>query len=144
MDKKMLDNYLSMVQEKEELDVKVRSLQRQVDKMIDEGSVKDAVKGGEGGIQTFHIEGMPVGEISRKKSLLYMRIMSLQGLCNEIEQQTAEIEQFMSTIEDSKIRRIINYRFLENKTWNEIADVIGGTEDSVRKKFERFFENYNM
>lgn len=140
----MLDNYLSMVCEKKELDAKVSALKSQVDRMIDEGTVKDAVKGGDGGTRTFHIEGMPYYDISKKKTMLYMRIMKLESLVYEIEKQTAEIEQFMTTIKDSKIRRIINYRFLENKTWNEIADILGGTEDSVRKKFERFFENYNI
>lgn len=39
------------------------------------------------------------------------------------------------------MRRIINLRFLENKTWIQIAHIIGGnTESSVKMAFQRFIE----
>lgn len=40
------------------------------------------------------------------------------------------------------MRRIINFRFLENKSWLQTAYALGGkaTADSVRMEFERFFK----
>ena len=104
--------------------------------------VIDSVRGGKGGKQHFKIEGIPFPEYSRKKTLLYARKATLQLLEDDLLEKTNEVEEFIASVEDSRMRRIINLRFLENKTWNEVADYIGGgnTEDSVRKSFVRFFE----
>lgn len=116
---------------------------------IENGStVKDSVRGGDGGIQTFKIEGVPSKEYSEKRTKLYMTKIHLenaQSVIDEEEQALAEkvleIEQFLATIEDKKVKRIITLR-MKGSTWNEIADVIGrnATEDSVRMLFNRFVE----
>ena len=52
-------------------------------------------------------------------------------------------EEFIASVQDSRIRRIINLRFIEKLSWNKVADRIGGgnTEDSVRKAFDRYMAN---
>ena len=58
----------------------------------------------------------------------------------EITERLNEVEQFIKSVQDSHLRRIITYRVVEGLSWNEVAYKIGGgnTEDSVRKAFERF------
>ena len=58
----------------------------------------------------------------------------------EITERLNEVEQFIKSVQDSHLRRIITYRVVEGLSWNEVADKIGGgnTEDSVRKAFDRF------
>lgn len=55
-------------------------------------------------------------------------------------EQAAEVEQYIRTIEDSRMRRIIQYRVIDGLSWYEVADRIGGkaTSESCRKYFERF------
>lgn len=74
--------------------------------------------------------------------MLYSRKTTLEILENELLEKTNEVEEFIANIKDSRIRRIINLRFLENQSWNKVADQIGGnnTEDSVRKAFDRFMK----
>ena len=57
-------------------------------------------------------------------------------------QKTNDVEEFIASIEDSRVRRIINLRFVEGLSWNQVADKIGGgnTDDSVRKVYERFMK----
>lgn len=112
--------------------------------------VKDKVYGGNGGLQGFVIEGIPTKEYERRKTdlftkklLLSQRKSTLEILEFDLIQKTNEIEEFISGLDDSRMRRIINLRFIENLSWNKVADRIGGgnTEDSIKKSFYRFMEN---
>lgn len=139
--KEVLSRYTEQKQEIEEVRRKIEKIERELDKIEREGMVVDKVKGGEGGIQNYRIEGFPVPEYSRKKTLLYSRKVILSGLEMELCEIVNEIEEFICSIEDSHIRRIISMRYIENLTWAQVADKMGGgnTEDSVRKAFTRFF-----
>ena len=67
---------------------------------------------------------------------------TLEILEFDLLQKTNEVEGFIASIDDSRMRRIINLRFIENLSWNKVADHIGGgnTEDSIRMAFNRFME----
>ena len=142
MDKKILVQYADLQQEVIEIREKVEKLEQQIDKIESEGAVIDKVMGGEGGLQPFKIEGCPYPEYSRKKTLLYARKATLSELELELLETLNEVESFISSINDSHIRRIVNLRVVEGLSWRKVADRIGGnTEDSVRMTFERFMKN---
>lgn len=140
--KEVLSQYPDLQEEIKEVRLKIERLERDIDRIEDGEMVIDSVTGGNGGKQHFKIEGVPFPEYSRKKTLLYARKVTLQLLEDDLLEKTNEVEEFIASIDDSRMRRIINLRFLENKTWNQVADYIGGgnTEDSVRKSFTRFLE----
>lgn len=142
MDKRILVQYADLQQEVIEIREKVEKLEQQIDKIESEGAVIDKVMGGEGGLQPFKIEGIPYPEYSRKKTLLYARKATLSELELELLETLNEVESFISSINDSHIRRIVNLRVVEGLSWRKVADRIGGnTEDSVRMTFERFMKN---
>ena len=140
--KQDLIQYSDLKKEVVEVRNKIKKLEQDILKIESGETVIDSVTGGNGGCQHFKIEGVPIPEYSHKKTLLYSRKTTLQLLEDDLLDKTNEIEEFIASINDSRIRRIINLRFLENKSWNEGADCIGGgnTEDSVRNSFTRFFE----
>ena len=142
MDKRILVQYADLQQEVIEIREKVEKLEQQIDKIESEGAVIDKVMGGEGGLQPFKVEGFPYPEYSRKKTLLYVRKATLSELELELLEILNEVESFISSINDSHIRRIVNLRVVEGLSWRKVADRIGGnTEDSVRMTFERFMKN---
>ena len=137
--KEILIQYADLQQEVKEIREKINKLENQIDKIEQQGSVKDKVMGGNGGLQSFQIEGFPYPEYTRKKSLLYMRKATLTGLEMELLETLNDVETFISNIKDSHIRRIVNLRVVEGLSWQKVADRIGGnTEDSVKKTFYRF------
>ncbi|OUO77910.1 hypothetical protein B5F53_11890 [Blautia sp. An249] len=155
--KKVLKQYISLKNEVKETKEKIKSLEIQICQIskrlreieVKKESVRDKVKGGMGGIQGFQIEGLPIREYQTKKSelmmkniLLNQRKSTLEILEYELLEKTNEIERFIMGIQDSQMRRIISLRFIENLSWNMVADRIGGnnTEDSIRKAFERFMK----
>ena len=140
--KEILTQYSDLQEEVKEVRNRIESTEKQIAKIEEEGNVIDTVSGGSGGIQHFKIEGFPYPEYSRKKSLLYVRKATLVNLELELTETLNQVEEFIAGVEDSRIRRIITLRFIENLSWNKVADRIGGgnTEDSVKKMFYLFME----
>ena len=140
--KEILIQYSDLQQECKEVREKIEKLERQIAKIEADGAVVDKVRGGLGGLQSFKIEGFPYPEYSRKKTLLYARKATLSELETELLETLNEVEEFIASISDSHIRRIVNLRVIDGLSWNEVARKIGGnTEDSVKKAFYRFMEN---
>ncbi len=52
------------------------------------------------------------------------------------------LERYISDIEDSLLRQIFTYRFINGLSWRQVAACIGGgnTEDSVRMLCNRYIE----
>lgn len=87
---------------------------------------------------TFTIEG-----IEKKRGIdeyLDKRINFRKQLREEKQRIEDELEQ----IENSKIRQIIQLRYIERKSWNEVADGLDmPSEDSARMTLNRFLEEQN-
>ena len=141
--KEILIQYSDLQEEVKEVRERIEKTEKQISKIEDDGNVVDSVCGGDGGIQHFKIEGFPYPEYSRKKTLLYARKATLASLELELMETLNQVEEFIKSVDDSRMRRIITLRFVDNLSWNKVADRIGGnnTEDSVKKAFYRFMEN---
>lgn len=142
VNKEILIQYSDLQEEIKEVRQRIDSTERQIERIEKEKTVCDKVMGGEGGLQPFKIEGFPYPEYSRKKTLLYSRKATLTSLEMELLETLNQVEEFIANVDDSRMRRIINLRFIEGLSWNKVADHIGGgnTEDSIRKAFARFME----
>jgi len=140
--KEILIQYADLQEEVKEIRERIAKTEEQISKIEEEGTVIDTVSGGLGNNQHFKIRGFPYPEYSRKKSLLYARKATLASLEAEILETLNKVEEFIAGIDDSRIRRIINLRFIENLSWNQTAHKIGGnaTADSIRMEFKRFME----
>lgn len=140
--KEILIQYSDLQEEIKEVRQRIEQTERQIERIEQEKTVCDKVRGGEGGLQSFKIEGFPYPEYSRKKTLLYSRKATLTSLEMELLETLNKVEEFIASVSDSRMRRIINLRFIEGLSWNKVADRIGGgnTEGSVKMAFQRFME----
>lgn len=142
MKRTALEQYISLKAEIKEIESRIQRLQGKLQRINDEGNVRYAVKGGDGGQQTFHIEGFPVAEEDEAKYLLSKNIRLLEDRRAKTAEQVVEVEQYINTIEDSRMRRMITLRYLDNLSWWKVADRMGKgyTEDSCKKQMERFLK----
>lgn len=139
--KEILYQYSNLKREHKELQEKIEKLEKEIERMEEEGSTVEVVTGGYGGSERFSVSGVPSAEYSRKKTLLYARKATLASLDVEIYETINLVEEFIAGIDDSRIRRIINLRFLQNMTWSQVsAHFPNLTQDSIRISFERFME----
>ena len=150
----VLSQFADLVKEQKDLAERIASTQRNIENIerrlqkIEAGEVvKDKVYGGEGGIQGFVIEGVPTAEYETlKTSLLRKKLLLEKQIDIQREQEEVvllaltEVEEFITRIEDSHIRRIVRFRVVDGLTWKQVAHRMGGgnTEDGVRKAFDRF------
>lgn len=58
----------------------------------------------------------------------------------ELENLRIKIESFIDDIQDYQVRRIFKFKYIKGKSWQEVANIIGGnnTRESVRKIATRF------
>lgn len=140
--KEILIQYSDLQEEVKEVRERIDKTEKQISKIEEEGNVVDSVSGGNGGTQHFKIEGFPYPEYSRKKTLLYARKATLASLEMELMETLNQVEEFISSVNDSRMRRIITLRFNDNLPWLKVAERLGGnsTADSVRMEFNRFME----
>lgn len=142
--KEVLIQYCDVKQEYNDIRTRRDTLKRDIERMEKEQiSVIDSVTGGNGGIQHYKIEGYPYPEYSRKRTLLMARDNQLQVYEIKLLEITNEVERFIEKIENSAIRRMISYRFLDNMTWFQVAQRMGKryTADGCRMTINRFLEN---
>lgn len=140
--KEILIQYCDMQQEISELMDRKKNLEKQFKSFLDGGTVTDMVTGGVGGIQHFKIEGFPIVDYEKTRTALMRNIQKIEDKYTELMNIQCEVEEYIDSIDDSRMRRIIRMRFLDKMTWNQIADKMSGnnTEDSIKKAFYRFME----
>ena len=94
------------------------------------------------------ITGMPSG-VGRTTSKVEERVLRLeeikehiQNLQDRAEQEQVRLLKYIEGIEDGFVRQIIEYRFIEDMSWKEVAGKLGGNNspESIRKAFQRFLQ----
>ena len=135
MDKTILIQYDSLRQEIKEVRRHIAQTREAIDKLE---VVKDKVKGGEGGIQNFNIEGFPYPEYSRKKTLLRKRIATLEALETDLLEMTNSVQEYISSVDDSLMRRILTMKYIDCMTQDQIGNAIGYDRSSIAKKIDTF------
>ena len=142
--KEALEQYTAVKKEREYIADKVATLERQIEHMEQSGySVRDTVRGGEGNMHHYTIEGFPYSDYSRRKTLLRVRRQQLIDRDEKLAELETQVEHFLSELADSRMRQMIAYRYIENMSWVQVADRMGGnnTADGCRKMVDRFLNN---
>ena len=96
-----------------------------------------------------NIDGMPKSPTSKNmmEEIVPLIIEVRERLAQEHADFLRErnvIERYIQGVEDYQIKLILSYRFVDLKTWRQIALLIGGnnTEDGVKKACYRFLKNH--
>ena len=96
--KEALDQYTAVKKEREYIAEKVATLERQIDRMEQGGySVKDSVRGGEGNMHHYTIEGFPYSDYSRRKTLLRIRRQQLIDRDEKLAELETQVDYHLIT-----------------------------------------------
>ncbi len=94
-----------------------------------------------------NLSGMPHGggvhdKVGEGVVELVAKKEELEAQKRGFEQEEKQINDWIDSVEDLQINLILCLRFREKRSWNEVADEMGGinTEDSCRKMIDRFLE----
>lgn len=145
MDKVVLEQYSSLRVEYQDLQDEIKKLEKQIRKMeTSRCQVSDSVKGTrpDGTYGSITITGFPVPDYYRRKKLLEKRKANLSKFELQLLELTNDVDDYINSLADSRMRRMIRYKFFDELSWVQVAHRMGGkyTADSCRKQIERFLE----
>lgn len=136
--KDVMAQYTNLKEELKKIELEIKSTENSIAKLIEEGTVVDKVSGGLGGIQGFKIEGFPVKEYERRKRTLRGKVDRLIAKENDLLELTESMEMFIDTIPVCRDRRIFKMIYLENKTQQQVADVLHIDRSLVSKIISKY------
>jgi hypothetical protein len=142
MDKRLLEQYESLKCEIQELGDRIIELNALNQMLQSKKEIRVNVKGGAGGKQLFHMDGYNEEQADELDFLLRKDIRILKERKAQANECVVEVDQFIAALDDSRIRRMIEYRYLDNMPWCKVALKMGKqyTEESCRKQVERFLK----
>lgn len=141
--KRALEQYNSLKQEKADNERIINNIEKRIAELEEKGyKEKDSVSGGNGGIQHFSIEGFPYPRYHREKSRLILRKKRWSEIEEKLDKQISEIEEYLNSIDDSQMRRMIKYKYIEELSWQQVAERMGGgnTADGCRMAVDRYLK----
>lgn len=129
MTSKQLDQVFNLTREKRELE-----------KMLLEIPDITAVRYDSIGVSNSGISS-PVQKIAEQREKI-RELISMK--LAEISVAEREIFEYIFSINDSQMRRIMRLRHIELKSWLQVANIIGGnnTADSVRMAHDRYLKEH--
>jgi len=124
-----------------DLQAEIKDLEKRIDKLSDFKIEHDKVTGSDSEFpyikRSFTIEGYNIQNIDRLNELKKL-LIDRKSKCEDMK---LEIEKFISSIPDSKTRRVFQYRYIDRLTWQQVSRRIGGYEESyARKIHDRYLE----
>lgn len=148
MDKSILIQYSDMKEEIKDLRRRIKKLDEEINKLT---VVSDSVKGTrrDGTIGSIKITGFPYPAYRRKKDLLARRRERLSELETQLLELTNQVDEYIESIEKSKLRIMFRLYYIDNLTWEMVAmkmnymfpkRKISYTKDNCRIRHDRFLE----
>jgi hypothetical protein len=132
-----------MRRECEDLKVRIKNIEIELTDFENRFCTKDITFGGAGGIKHFTVEGIRYQEYTRKKTQLMQRKLRMETLKKELESKLMEVEQYIDSVDDSRKRLIMRYKYIDGLSWPQIAGKMGVTESSVRMEIKRYMDEKN-
>lgn len=139
--KDILDQYTNIKKELSDLEIMINETNKKI-RICEKRVVSDTVVGSRADltIGTIKINGIAQQELDELNELNLKRIEKMIVFQKKLEKVMVDLEEYIESIPDSEIRRIIRFRYISNLSWNQVARRMGPgyMEDACRKKLNRF------
>lgn len=145
MDKEILNQYIDLKAEIADLEDLIRKTRHEISRMEGRSfQVSDSVKGTrrDGTYGSIRITGYPYRDSERRKMLLDKREKKLNGFREQLLELTDQADDYINSLDDSRMRRMLRYKYFEGMSWVQVAHRMGKkfTADGCRKQVERFLQ----
>lgn len=116
-----------------DLDRRIMKTEQEIEELSAQ-TVVDTVKGGDGGIQRFKVEGKPSSLIEKKKILLEARINKLKKTLTEKEDAINRAYSFLDEVQPAELRMMLQYYYIDGLSWSKVARKL---EKATGKSFSK-------
>ena len=143
--KRALEQYNSLKQEKADNERIIKNIEKRIAELEEKGyKEKDTVWGWRKRRNTALLNRgiFPYPRYHREKSLLILRKKRWSETEESLDKQISEIEEYLNSIDDSQMRRMIKYKYIEELSWQQVLEPMGGgnTADGCRKALDRYLK----
>lgn len=132
--------YRYILKEIKDLEKRMKSIQKQLDKLETSGSVIDTVSGGYGGTQIFKIEGIPEGIYSKKKSSLLFQKMRHRENLDRLSEIEKSVCSFIDGIPDSEDRTIFRMYYEDGFSQQQISMQMSVDQSTVSRILNKYLK----
>ena len=144
MDREILKKYDALKDEQADIRKRIDKLEREMSHLL--GTiVSDTVMGTreDGTYGPIKIKGIPFPEYDKRKELLQQRLDRYEAIDTELADMVSEIEAFISSVTDPRVRTILRLKYVDGFTWRQIGRRYGGKGPSWAYRIvERFFNSF--
>lgn len=144
MDKSILRQCASLKREYVEEEKRIQEMDAEIQAMAPVWKeVTDVVTKGKRGKKPLGICTIRGNEdntqINRKRARLRERKAKQELRLVRIENMILDVEEYINDVPDSETRRMMRLFYIEEKTWNEVAEIMGSgyTGEACKKKVQR-------
>ncbi|MGN0506653.1 MAG: hypothetical protein ACI4FZ_08835 [Lachnospiraceae bacterium] len=111
--------------------------QQELDRLENNSKVKGAELTGV--VQQSDVEGSKVENQTVRQEMIREEILELK---KKAEHEQSRLRKYIKEIDDSLVRQIIEYKYVQCLTWEETASKIGGENsgESLRKALQRYMK----
>lgn len=126
-----------------DLNKEIELLQRQIDDAYNKADkIYDTVKGSSPKLpfqeRVIRVSGIDWNNYDRKVAGIRRR---LQRRIDELMEQAAEINEFIAALPDVEVRMILQLKYVNGMSYEEIGPELGMNERTVRRKFRKWWES---
>lgn len=146
MEQEALRQYISLKAEIADLEARIRRTREEINR-LESGKilVADSVKGTrpDGTYGSIRITGYAYSSAERLRYVLDKREQELKKCQDRLLDIVNEAEEYVSGVSDSRIRRMLRYRYMDGLSWVQVAQKMGRkcTAEGCRKQIERFMRS---
>lgn len=144
MKKHVIAQYTELLKEQKDIQRRLKHTELQLKRIETDGyQVADSVTYGKRGkkpLGTRVIRGFPYPEWEELHNRLEVQKAQLGRAEKSVTEGIKAAEDYIQGVSDSRIRRLLRFRYLDGLGWTEVAIRMGGkhTADSCRMAVERF------
>lgn len=141
LEKQLLKQILDIRKEIMDLEKSIISTEKKIE-TLKKSEVCDTVTGSRSDltIGPIKIRGNPQKDYGRRLRELQKKKTLMEDKKTELLQAEREAEEYIQSIQDSSLRRIMRYRYMDGMGWQQVAVRMGKryTADSCRMMHNRF------
>lgn len=133
-----LRQYRYLEKELKDLNRRISRTRKQLEDIESLGTTKDSVNGGEGGIQHFVIEGVPMRDYTLKKTRLILQLNQYENDEAELAEITQSVLDYIGRIDNARDRLICKYYYLDGKSQQQIALLMNYTQERIGQILRKY------
>lgn len=139
--KELFEQYAAMRLEHADLKKRISRMQREL-KLLKNSQVADTVTGSREDltIGPIKVVGKPTKQYAEQSKRLAALINRYNKNAEALEVKLEEVEQYLDTLTDSRIRTILRLRYVDGYTLTDVGMRVGLTKPGVQSAIDRFFK----